>query len=30
MALFTEGGTAQLKSLSVTPLERAMFIPEKK
>jgi levanase len=30
MALFAEGGTAQLKSLSVTPLERAMFLPEKK
>ena len=25
MALFAEGGTAQLKSLTVTPLEKAMF-----
>ncbi|MDR6416601.1 GH32 C-terminal domain-containing protein [Pseudarthrobacter sulfonivorans] len=30
MALFAEGGTAQLKSLTVTPLEKAMFLPEKK
>lgn len=30
MALFAEGGTAQLKSLTVTPLDEAMFLPEKK
>jgi levanase len=30
MVLFAEGGTAQLKSLTVTPLEKAMFVPEKK
>lgn len=30
MALFAEGGIAQLKSLTVTPLEKAMFLPEKK
>ncbi len=30
MALFAEGGTAQLKSLIVTPLEKAMFLPERK
>lgn len=30
MALFAEGGTAQLKSLTVTPLEKAMFLPGKK
>jgi levanase len=30
MAIFAEGGTAQLKSLTVTPLEKAMFLPEKK
>ena len=30
MALFAEGGTAQLKSLTVTPLDKAMFLPEKK
>ena len=30
IALFAEGGTAQLKSLTVTPLEKAMFLPEKK
>lgn len=30
MALFAEGGTAQLKSLTVTPLEKAMFLPERK
>jgi levanase len=30
MALFAEGGTAQLKSLTVTPLAKAMFLPEKK
>jgi levanase len=30
MAVFAEGGTAQLKSLTVTPLEKAMFLPEKK
>lgn len=30
MALFAEGGTAQLKSLTVTPLDRAMFLPPKK
>ncbi|WP_264355132.1 GH32 C-terminal domain-containing protein [Pseudarthrobacter sp. MM222] len=30
MALFAEGGTAQLKSLTVTPLEKAIFLPEKK
>ena len=30
MALFAEGGTAQLKSLTVTPLEKAMFLAEKK
>jgi levanase len=30
MALFAEAGTAQLKSLTVTPLEKAMFVPEKK
>jgi levanase len=30
MALFAEGGTAQLKSLTVTPLEQAMFLPGKK
>ena len=29
MALFAEGGTAQLKSLTVTPLEKAMFLPGK-
>jgi levanase len=30
MALFAEGGTARLISLTVTPLEQAMFSPEKK
>jgi levanase len=30
MALFAEGGTAQLKSLTVTSLEKATFLPEKK
>jgi len=30
MALFAEGGTAQLKSLTVTPLEGSMFLPGKK
>ncbi|MDF9750003.1 GH32 C-terminal domain-containing protein [Arthrobacter sp. ES3-54] len=30
LALFAEGGIAQLKSLTVTPLEKAMFLPEKK
>ncbi|MDP9983959.1 levanase [Pseudarthrobacter oxydans] len=29
MALFAEGGTAQLKSLTVTPLEKAMFLPDR-
>ena len=29
MALFAEGGTAQLKSLTVTPLEKAMFVSNK-
>lgn len=27
MALFADGGTAQLKALTVTPLEKAMFLP---
>ncbi|QSZ47502.1 glycosyl hydrolase family 32 [Arthrobacter sp. D5-1] len=30
MTLFAEGGTAQLKSLTVTPMEGAMFLPGKK
>ena len=30
MALFAEGGTAQLKSLTVTPMEGSMFLPGKK
>jgi levanase len=30
MALFAEGGNAQLKALTVTPLAKAMFVPEKK
>ncbi len=30
MTLFAEGGTAQLRSLTVTPLEKAMFLPERK
>ena len=30
MTLFAEGGTAQLKSLTITPLEQAMFLPENK
>jgi levanase len=30
MGLFAEGGTAQLKSLTVTPLQKAMFLPERK
>ena len=30
MALFADAGTAQLKSLTVTPLDKAMFLPEKK
>ncbi|ASN18733.1 GH32 C-terminal domain-containing protein [Arthrobacter sp. YN] len=30
MTLFAEGGTAQLKSLTVTPMEGSMFLPGKK
>ncbi|MGR0160814.1 GH32 C-terminal domain-containing protein [Paenarthrobacter nitroguajacolicus] len=30
VSLFAEGGTAQLKSLTVTPLEGSMFLPGKK
>jgi levanase len=30
MALFAEAGAARLESLTVTPLEKAMFLPEKK
>ena len=29
MALFADGGTAQLKSLTVTPLQTSMFLPKK-